>query len=361
MQLKTLVRYPIDIKRARRLLSERQLIAAPLSERPIALDLRTPQLLFDCGRHLASLAHYATCAGSPFYVRCRQMLLAGIARKIHGRELLALSHASWIPQAGTLPADAFVLSDYQAPSSDRYVRMMIGRNVDRSIPVMPYPMHPATLRAHSQADIICLRQGRSRCGIFFAGNQKPKYGDAKIQRNFGVLSRLEILRTLGAQFPSRLASSMDSATGQMPIIISDSRIESISADDWLPTLAKAQFFVCCPGASQPTCHNLVEAMSVGTIPIIEYGDRLTPQLRDGENAICFRGTVGLVEAIARIDRLTPERILQMAKNVATYYEAHLCGTRFLTQLRDGKLDLTSERVCMPFHERNFYALDRAAA
>jgi hypothetical protein len=361
MQFKALVRYPIDIQRATRLLSLKPPSSPYLPERPIALDLDTPQLLFDCGRHFASLAHYASSAGSPFYVRCRQILLAGIARKIHGREFLALPCVSWIPQTETIPENAFVLSDYQAPSGEGNVRMMIGRDIDRSIPVMPYPMHPATLRQHSHVDIVEMRQGRSRRGIFFAGNQKPKYGDAKMQRNFGVLSRLEMLRTLGEQFPSRIASSMNSATGQTPIVISDSRFESISAADWLPTLARAQFFVCCPGSSQPTCHNLIEAMSVGTIPIIEYGDRLTPRLRDGENAICFRGKAGLVEAIQRIDSLAPELISQMANNVAAYYDAHLCGTRFLTRLRDGQIDLASRRVCMPFHEQNFYPADRAAA
>ena len=146
-----------------------------------------------------------------------------------------------------------------------------------------------------------------------------------------------------------------------PVILSDSRIESISASDWLPTLSSAQFFVCCPGSSQPTCHNLIEAMSVGTIPIIEYGDRVTPELRDGENAICFRGKIGLVEAIHRVDSLGPGQISQMRRNVSNFYDDHLCGTKFLTRLRDGGFDLTSRRVCMPFHERNFYASDRVAA
>ncbi len=102
-------------------------------------------------------------------------------------------------------------------------------------------------------------------------------------------------------------------------------------------------------------------MSVGTIPIIEYGDRITPQLRDGENAICFRGRDGLVEAVERIDRMGTEELRLLSQRVASFYDQHLCGTRFLRELRDGKIDRSARRLCMPFHERNFYAGDHLRA
>jgi hypothetical protein len=232
--------------------------------------------------------------------------------------------------------------------------MMIGCDIDRSIPVMPYPMHPATLRQAEHTDLIRLRRKFVRRGILFAGNQKPRYGDAKIQRKFGVQSRLGIVRALRNSFAARVTDSINSPRSERTIVLSDSRRELISATDWLPTLAGAQFFVCCPGSSQPVCHNLVEAMSVGTIPLIEYGDRITPELQDGENAICFRGLDGLLEAIDRIDRLSQEDVVRLRQNVAGFYDHHLCGTRFLAGLRDGHIDLSARRVCMPFHERNFY-------
>ncbi len=379
MQIKSLIRYPIDIRRARQLLADKPCAPPNLSERPICLDLRTPQLLFDCGRHLASFAHYARSAGSPFFVRCAPLLLAGIARKIHGREMLAESHACWLPPASPLPPNALVLCDYEplaetasnvqpAIAGDRQVQMMIGRDIDRSIPVMPYPMHPATLRHQSEAsDLSRLRESFPRRGIFFAGNQKPKYGDAKVGTNFGVLSRLEIVRVLREQFPTRMATSMQNTTslectsGAAAIILSDSRVDSIPASQWLSRLAQAQFFVCCPGSSQPMCHNLIEAMSVGTIPLIEYGDRITPPLRDGENAICFAGQAGLVDAIKRIDQLSADELTQLRRGAAQFYDDYLCGTRFFAALRDGGFDLSARRICMPFHEQNFYPSSRAIA
>lgn len=362
MQLKTLVRYPIDIRRARRLMAERSLLQSDLAERPIALDLRSPQLLFDCGRHLATLAHHAACAGSPFFVRCRQLLLAAMARKIHGRDLLAMPQATWIAPHESLPADALVLTDYPPPpASGDWIQLMVGRDIDRGVPVMPYPMHPATFQLNSQSDIERRRRQPSRLGILFVGNQKAKYGDAKMRRNFGVLSRLEILGALAERYPSRIARTRSAASTEQDIILCDSRSEPIAARDWLPALASARFFICCPGASQPTCHNLIEAMSVGTIPILEYDDRLTPPLCDGENAICFRGRAGLFDAIERIDRLTPQQLSTLSANAAAYYDQHLCLTRFVKRLRDGELDVSARRICLPFHEVNFYQPQRIAA
>jgi hypothetical protein len=137
-------------------------------------------------------------------------------------------------------------------------------------------------------------------------------------------------------------------------VLLDSRTHSIPASRWLQTLANARFFLACPGGRQPMCHNLIEAMSVGTIPILEYGDRITPALRDGETAICFRGREGLVRAMERIERMSREETTRLSERVSAFYDRHLCGTRFFRELRDGKRGASPRRLCMPFHERNFH-------
>jgi hypothetical protein len=182
-----------------------------------------------------------------------------------------------------------------------------------------------------------------------------------MQREFGVLSRLELLDTLRQRFPDRIIDSLGRGTSSRPIVLIDSRKAAISAESWLPTLSRARFFLCCPGGRQPLCHNLIEAMSVGTIPLIEYGDRITPRLRDGETAICFDGRRGLIDAVERIDRLTADELLGLSRRVAAFYDEHLCGTRFLHRLRDGHFDLSTRSLCMPFHERDFYESHQARA
>lgn len=349
MQIKSLVRFPVDFRRARRLLSLSKSPLASFEERPIVLDLATPQMLFDCGRHFASLAHHANAVGSPLIVRCSNMMLACIARKIHGREMLAEPYANWIPASSPLPRNAFVLSDHRDPKS---TQMLIGKDKVDGVATMPYPMHPATLPNASRESLERLRRTENRDGIFFAGNQKPKYGDQRIDSKFGYLSRLAVLRTIRSRFPERIAESIGQSRSDSDIVLTDSRVESIEPKNWLSTLARFRFFVCCPGAAQPTCHNLIEAMSVGTIPLIEYGSRVTPALSDGINAVTFDGERGLVEAIHRIDAMSDEEVGRISRGAAAFYDQHLCGSSFLSCLRDQHDP--PRFVCMPFHDHNMF-------
>ncbi|WP_372717979.1 hypothetical protein [Novipirellula sp.] len=358
MQLKNIVRFPVDIRRAKQILASRVASIETLTERPIALDLYTDQMLFDCGRHFASLAHHSREIGSPFLVRGSRLLLASVARKIHGAEMLAEGHATWLGPDEPLPSEAVALCDVPISQAtrlgmgSRQIEMMIGRDILPQRPVMPYPMHPATLRHSDTASRIALRSEFAREAILFAGSQKSKYGHQKMNQSFGVLSRLHILEVL-REFVSENAA--------IPIRLQDSAETPIASSQWLPFLAQHRFFVCCPGAAQPMCHNLIEAMSVGTIPLIEYGDRLRPELCDGENAICFRGADGLRDAIDRIHQLSASQLDDMSRSAATFYDKHLCGKTFLAAVRDDTLDLTQRQIVMPFHSENFFTLTRPLA
>jgi hypothetical protein len=371
MRLKLLLRYPVDIRRARRLLEHRnESIPQPLSQH-LVLDLRTSQLTFDCGRHFQSIAYYADRAGYATLLRCSNLILSGIARKTFGREMLGQAYVRRIAPSQPIPNGSLVLGDYAPDRSERaemqrcgltYLQMLIGRNVDRSVPVMPYPMHPATLRYLVDADLASLRRRTNhRQAILFAGCQKARYGDSWMRREFGILSRLEVLDTLRQQYANRIQESLQQSGPTRPIVLMDSRSHPIPASQWLSTLGAARFFLCCPGGRQPLCHNLVEAMSVGTIPIIEYGDRITPELVDGETAICFRGREGLLDAVRRIDGMTAEQLTELSQRVAQFYDRHLCVTRFLRGLREGEIDASTGRLCMPFHERNLYPASECRA
>ena len=57
---------------------------------------------------------------------------------------------------------------------------------------------------------------------------------------------------------------------------------------WLEALAKADFFLACPGVLMPLCHNVIESLVAGAIPILQYGSYLSPRLEDGINCLAFR-------------------------------------------------------------------------
>ena len=327
--------------------------AARLPGKPVVLELTRPDLLFDCGRHLISLAQNARAIQSPFFVRCNRLLLAGIARKIHGRDLLTAPFVRWLRPTDPLPPNAIVMSD-DHDVHDLNIRLFVGRDIVPGSDVMPYPMHPATTAHLWEPHLSTLRNTNRDIKLFFAGNQKDKYGSQKMRRDFGILSRIEVLDTSREYFADQVLTSLP--TDQpASIVIADGRSNPITPDQWLPSLARANFFICCPGASQPMCHNLVEAMSVGTIPLIEYADRVTPALKDGVNAIVFRGAAGLMNALRRVEEMSTSEIDDMRRQVIGFYERHLNAASFMKSVCTRAI--TSPHpidISLPFHDRNFF-------
>lgn len=352
---------------ARQILSRKQSTRDDLHARPLVFDLKKPHLMFDGARHLCAIAHDAAANQSPTYLRCNRLLLSGIAHKTLGRMLLEASHTNYLKPSATIPPGSLVLSDTKlsvsgaseiAKAKANFLLMRVSRDLPSAPPVMPYPMHPWTQPEVVQSQRAAQRSRQARDAlVFFAGCQKRRYGDAWMQEQFQILSRLDVLNTVKKSFsvdvvesPLNFHAREDQSQPPKQIRILDSAENSIPAAHWLPALANSHFFLCAPGGRQPLCHNLIEAMSVGTIPILEYADRIHPPLTDGLNAICFQGRSGLIEVIERVQTMSDIELSQLRENVISFYDQHLCGVRFWGQLLADPNP--GDELAMPFHEKN---------
>ncbi len=370
MTLKLFLRYPFERVRANRILKKKKPCHAELSERPLVLDLKTTQLMFDGGRHLFSIAYHAAECGSPTQLRCNQMLLTGIVHKVYGRAMVSEDFVSYQSNTTPITHGSLVLSDQPLKDHQqrditkrnlRHLHLKIGRDLPKDPPVMPYPMHPWTLRELPTQSLDGMRETqRKKCLVLFAGCQRPKYGSPWMENEFNILNRLDVLATVRShfaprvldQFPNGSSSQLSENKSVDSMVFLDSAKSTISASDWLPTLAMARFFLCGPGGRQPICHHLTEAMSVGTIPILEYGDRVHPNLEDGINAIRFQGREGLVDAINRVISMPVSEQKAMSQRVVSFYEQNLSGKSFMQRLL--RNEIRGEELAMPFHELNFY-------
>ena len=366
MKIRHWLRFPMDIRRAKHKLGHKYCMDASFTGRSIALDLHTPDLMFDCGRHFAAFAHWTSENKSPLVLRCSRLLLAAIGRKPFGGQMLEMPNVAWVDTDAILPRNALVITDQTSDHTSRLMlgqqilHLQIGRDVVDGSAIAPYPMHP-NVAPFAEDDVLAeCRKTANRSGIFFAGSQRAKYGRAVIGRDFGVMNRLEILNTLRKSFRSRVVTEIKDydkpkpTSGEQPIVLPDAGSTNITPDVWLETLAKHQFFLCCPGIAQPMCHNMTESMSVGTIPIIEYGDRVVPQLQDGVNAICFSGSDGLISAIDRIDQMSLEQIGSLSSAASEFYDNHLSGKRFMAKLCDPAASGDKTHLCLPFHSENLF-------
>ncbi len=240
-------------------------------------------------------------------------------------------------------------------------------STQRSTPylILPFSMSPAVLIESDLTKLSEFRSEQRTHRIIFSGNHDPqKYDDPILQIHFQKLSRIRILQSLSK---SLTLDEMD--------IIEDPKLDlnflketryirkliwikwiwspssSVSLDlridnsEWLEFLAKSDFFIATPGIRMPLCFNIIEAMSVGTIPILEYPEFFSPTLRDGVNCIAFEAEQGLIGAVRKALNMSTAEIGQLRQGVVAYYDEHLAIGR-LTEKIDG---LEEEKVTAYFH------------
>ncbi|KQS95229.1 hypothetical protein [Chryseobacterium sp. Leaf394] len=131
----------------------------------------------------------------------------------------------------------------------------------------------------------------------------------------------------------------------------------IDMDDIRSHLSLFNFFLCCPGVVMPLCHNVVEAMSVGTIPVIEkeYAEVMYPHLEHQKNAIIFHDLEDLELLLnEKLFTIPKQDIEAIRKNVLDYYQEFLSPKGMINNLnqsiaRGKKIYLQAEHRSVKFN------------
>ena len=195
--------------------------------------------------------------------------------------------------------------------------------------IAPYAMHPAqAVRATPEA-LTRWRAAARGMRILFAGDSAG-YVRNRVRYPGPKLPRLTVLATLKERLGDAVAvvscaaeiEQMCEAGSFDRFILSDSG-SGITPAQWLPTLARADFFLCPPGIVMPMCHNVIEAMAVGTIPLIGYAEWFHPRLQHLSNCIVFDDQDDLVEKMKMVLQMPKAQIERLRANVVDYYESHL--------------------------------------
>ena len=193
---------------------------------------------------------------------------------------------------------------------------------------MPYRIHPDNLMNSGYAHIGEARRSSRQWMLFFAGNTDPKkYDKVDVSEGHGVLTRHVLIETIKGYYGDEKTYLVDPNNtadiiqdGYATIDFSRNPIDN---SRWLATLAKAHFFVAAPGVHMPMSHNVIEAMAVGTIPLLEYADYFDPPLEHRVNCITFSGETGLKAALKEIKELNADEIEQMREAVIQYFKEFL--------------------------------------
>jgi hypothetical protein len=213
--------------------------------------------------------------------------------------------------------------------------------------IAPYGMYPAHLQSATPEVLRSLRTQPRRMRVFFAGDSKG-YVRNRVRYPAPKLPRYEVLQALRAGISDRLievagVDDIDRLTVNGFVdgfVLSDSG-SGIPQHRWLPTVANADFFLCPPGIVMPMCHNVIEAMAVGTIPVISYPEWFYPKLEHGRNCVAFDTRQSLVERMQKVLELSDDDIRALRANVIRYYDQYLRPGRLVEAIEERtEADLT---------------------
>lgn len=285
----------------------------------------------DYSRHLLILCLHMQRAGFKPVVKMEWRDIQGI-NGYGFRKLLWRENFIFVRQCNT-PINTIVLKKPDTP--DHVIRIPYGYKIPASTKIdciAPFPMDPTQTANHSQiADQLPAMKRTVK--VFFSGKTTKKlYGKERLKIFFDMISRPEVIEFIISHFPGRARSLKTAADTELLNEIINSKdyfneviMSEVKTDpkDWFKILSKADFFLSAPGARMPWCHNTVEAMSVGTIPIIEYGNLYDPPLEHMTNCIRYTSLSELENAINLALTMDGTEIERLRKNVFDYYNRYL--------------------------------------
>jgi hypothetical protein len=236
--------------------------------------------------------------------------------------------------------------------------------------IIPYLMHPNAYRKKTAHSAMSLRNNRRDIKLFFGGNISAGVYDKESSMLPGNLTRRGITNALIDHFSDsgtvRVISEADSIlqmTGDNysnNLFIFDATTARVGRNEWLPIISSCDFFLCLPGVLMPMSHNVVEAMSVGTIPILNYPEWMSPMPINRVNCLIYSTLHELYEVIDFVLNIDKNEIDKMRTGVLEYYDKYMDPATLVKSLEDSSINRFTYYYCAEFVTHDF-ATKRLAA
>lgn len=293
------------------------------------------------GRYLFHLVKDLLALGyAPIYTE-HFKFLASFHKKRYKRKLLELP--LYTTQPNKNPSCKFVYITDHPDKSPNNAELIIRINYEHrrakndtelEFPFFAHPQVSMSKDYPPQPDIASKRGIK----LLFAGNTRTKqYTKGKVKKHFQMIPRNEVLDLVKSHLTDintkevTCAQDLQNPSKHIFHCVESSRYR-IPADQWIPTLQQADFFLCCPGVAMPLCHNLIESLATGTIPILEYGHFVNPHLVNRVNCLSFHDRPSLVRAINLAATMPESAVLTMRENVIAYYKKYCTEGRFAERM-----------------------------
>jgi hypothetical protein len=211
--------------------------------------------------------------------------------------------------------------------------------------LMPYPVHPVHTGPDLRDRLQKYRANERKMRVFFSGDREG-YVRNRIRYPKPKLARLDVINAILQGMGEKVLliqseADLDSACSGGYVnkcLIMDQSQSRIDQTRWLQTLATSDFFLCPPGFVMPMCHNTVEAMAVGAIPIINYPEWFDPHLEHRKNCIAFEDKDDLLDKLNEVLQMDGNEIARMRRQVVDYYDTRLAPESFVRRIESSEKD-----------------------
>ena len=311
----------------------------------IAMEFVRPDIDKVGGRYLYYLFHEFSTLGMPIAIQLNYSFIASFCHKKY-KKLILSDSLLFYQKSEELPHSSILLTDKSDTPEHLNFSKVITLKFGELTPSkksefgLPFSTHPMNLKnKNNQLRLISARERSRR--IFFSGESQPtRYDKKMLTLKYDMLSRFEALETI------RDAMSKEVWTPELVslIDIKTRREDRIPHDQWMSVLSTSIFFLALPGAVMPMCHNAVEALSVGSVPILQYPQYFDPPLQDGINCLTYNSKSGLISAISTALRMPIEKSQGMTNSCLDYYDEYLRLGKFSNKLVSSKFSSVSVLV-----------------
>lgn len=314
----------------------RAIASPPRGDKPLCVfDFQSIKIDNDTGRYLYHLVTEFEAAGFAIAYTDRFRFLATMEAKACKK--LLLGHPFSIVPVDSLPEScSVVVTDTPAIYQQQEVKCITveyehirPHEEDSAAFTLPFFVHP-DVHESGQVERFLESADTSRdrpMSILFAGNAKaPKYDAPVLAEEYKVLSRVKALQIAeGKLGPNRVRRPLElnklnpPSEQRQSLTIATTQDLRIPSAQWIDTLALADFYFACPGVEMPLCHNLIESLAAGSIPILQYPQYLTPALKDGINCLVFHDKQSLIEALEKALVMPALEVAQLKQAAQQYY------------------------------------------
>ena len=161
----------------------------------------------------------------------------------------------------------------------------------------------------------------------FAGDFRARlYGSTNLER-FEHINRIAMLEALKKQTDRliHLESNQSIPLEDHGIYIADNARVRFEPKAYREFISRFNFFLALPGIHMPISHNIIEAMSLGTIPFVHqsYAKHMYPPLEHMKTAFIFDDFNFMNNSIDALFSVNQTMVENMRTEVQKYYQKYL--------------------------------------